>query len=195
MNLEEQRKDNNIIRRAEQEKDPEGPPCDENMEESADEFEHQKRSLAGFLGRVSRWIRNANACITDKRVGDLESVRKELDVAWERYDSFYENYIAKNLPEGELDRVQDRYTEIVVQYEECTIRINDCLTQMKKTSTKGKSAKSEPSSKQSRLKDLRRDIKMKKLTLEQEQELAQFELDKEERKFNWNLKGKKEHAN
>ena len=166
MNLEEQRKDNNIIRRAEQEKDPEGPPCDENMEESADEFEHQKRSLAGFLGRVSRWIRNANACITDKRVGDLESVRKELDVAWERYDSFYENYIAKNLPEGELDRVQDRYTEIVVQYEECTIRINDCLTQMKKTSTKGKSAKSEPSSKQSRLKDLRRDIKMKKLTLE-----------------------------
>ena len=195
MNLEEQRKDNNIIRRAEQEKDPEGPPCDENMEESADEFEHQKRSLAGFLGRVSRWIRNANACITDKRVGDLETVRKELDVAWERYDSFYEKYITKTLPKGKLYRVQDRYTEIVVQYEECTIRINDCLTQMKKTSTKGKSAKSEPSSKQSRLKDLRRDIKMKKLTLEQEQELAQFELDKEERKFNWNLKGKKEHAN
>ena len=36
---------------------------------------------------------------------------------------------------------------------------------------------------------------MKKLTLEQEQELAQFELDKEERKLNWNLKGRKEHAN
>ena len=86
-------------------------------------------------------------------------------------------------------------TKIVVQYEECTIRINDCLTQMKKTSTKGKSAKSAPSSKQSRLKDLRRDIKMKKLILEQEQELAQFELDMEERKLNWNLKGRKEHAN
>ena len=71
------------------------------------------------------------------RVGDLESVRKELDVAWQRYDSFYENYIAKNL-EGELDRVQDRYTEVIVQYEECMIRINDCLKQMKKTSTKGK---------------------------------------------------------
>ena len=145
MNLEEQRKDNNIIRQAEQEKDPEGPPWDENMEESVDEFEHQKRSLAGFLSRVSTWIRNANACIADKRVGDLESVRKELDVAWEGYDSFCENYIAKNLPEGELDRVKDRYTEIVVQYEECTIRINDCLTQMKKTSTKGESAKSAPS--------------------------------------------------
>ena len=131
----------------------------------------------------------------DKRVGDLESVRKELDVAWEGYDSFCENYIAKNLPEGELDRVKDRYTEIVVQYEECTIRINDCLTQMKKTSTKGKSAKSAPSSKQSRLKDLRRDIKMKKLILEQEQELAQFEVDMEERKLNWNLKGRKQHAN
>ena len=103
--------------------------------ESADEFEHQKKSLAGFLGRVSTWIRNATAFVADKRVGDLESVRKELDVAWEGYDSFCENYIAKNLPEGELDRVKDRYTEIVVQYEECTIRINDCLTQMKKTST------------------------------------------------------------
>ena len=86
-------------------------------------------------------------------------------------------------------------TKIVVQYEECTIRINDCLTQMKKTSTKGKSAKSAPSLKQSRLKDLRRDIKMKKLILEQEQELAQFEVDMEERKLNWTLKGRKEHAN
>ena len=127
MNLKEERKDDNNIRLAEQEKDPEGPACDENMEESPVEFEHQKRSLAGLLGRVSTWIRNANACVADKRVDDsVESVRKELDVAWERYDSFYENYIAKNLPEGELDRVQDRYTEIVVQYEECTIRINDC---------------------------------------------------------------------
>ena len=144
------------------------------MEESAVEFEHQKKSLADFLGRVSTWIRNANACVVDKRVGDLESVGKELDVAWERYDSFYVNYLAKNLPEGELDLVQDRYTEIVVQYEECTIRINDCLTQMKKTSTKGKSAKSAPSSKQSKLKDVRRDIEMKKLILEQEQELAQL---------------------
>ena len=27
----------------------------------------------------------------------------------------------KNLPEGELDRVKDRYTEIVVQYKECTL--------------------------------------------------------------------------
>ena len=27
----------------------------------------------------------------------------------------------KNLPKGELDRVKDRYTEIVVQYEECTL--------------------------------------------------------------------------
>ena len=77
----------------------------------------------------------------------LESVRKELDVAWERYDSFYENFIATNLPERELDRVKDRYTEIVVQYEECTIRINDYLTQMKKTNTKGKPVKSAPCSK------------------------------------------------
>ena len=109
MNLEERRKDDNIIRLAEQEKDPEGPACDENVEESPVEFEYQKRSLPGFLGRVSTWIRNANACVTDKRVGDLESVRKELDVAWERYDSFYEKYITKTLPKGELDRVQDRY--------------------------------------------------------------------------------------
>ena len=115
------------------------------------------------------------------------------------YDSFYENYIAKNLPEGELDRVQDKYTEVVVQYiyEECTIRINDCLTQMKKTSTKGKSVKFAPSSKRSRLKDLRRDIEMKKLILEQEQELAQFELDMERKKIELEFEKKKlkEHAN
>ena len=78
MNLEEQRNDDNIIRLAEQEKDPESPPSEENMEESADEFEHQKKSLDGFLGRASTWIRNANSCVADKRVGDLESVRKEL---------------------------------------------------------------------------------------------------------------------
>ena len=41
----------------------------------------------------------------EKRCGDLESVRKELDAAWERYDNFYENHIAENLPEGELGRV------------------------------------------------------------------------------------------
>ena len=87
MNLQEQRNDDNSIRLAEQEKDPEGPVCDVNMEESADEFEHQKKSLAGFLCRVATWIRNANAFVADKRVGDLENVRKELDVAWERYDS------------------------------------------------------------------------------------------------------------
>ena len=63
MNLQEQRNDDNIIRLAEQEKDPEGPACDENMEESADEFEHQKKSLAGFLGRVGTWIGNANAFV------------------------------------------------------------------------------------------------------------------------------------
>ena len=191
MNLEEQRNYDNIIRLAEQKKDPEGPLYDENMEESTDEFEHQKKSLAGFLNRVSTWIRNANARVEDKRVHDLQSVRKELDVAWERYDSLYENYIAKNLLEGELDGVKDRYTEIVVQYEECTIRINDCLTQMKKTSTKGKSARSEPSSKRSRLKDLSRDIEMKKLKLEQEQELAQFELDMERKKIELEFEKKK----
>ena len=61
------------------------------MEESADEFEHQKKSLAGFLSRVITWIRNANARIADKTINDLQSVQKELDAAWERYDSFYEN--------------------------------------------------------------------------------------------------------
>ena len=78
MNLQEQRNDDNIIRLVEQEKDPEGPAREENMEESADEFEHQYKSLAGFLGRVSTWMRNATACIADKRVSDLESVRKEF---------------------------------------------------------------------------------------------------------------------
>ena len=78
MNLQEQRNDDNIISLAEQKKDPEGPACGENMEESADEFKHQQKSLVGFLGRVSMWMKNATACIADKRVSDLESVRKEF---------------------------------------------------------------------------------------------------------------------
>ena len=68
---------------------------------------------------------------------------------------------------------------------------------MEKTSTKGKSAKSAPSSERSRLKDLRRDIEMKKLILEQEQEPAQFEIDMERKKIELEFEKKKskEHAN
>ena len=64
---------------------------------------------------------------------------------------------------------------------------------MKKTSTKGKSAKSAPSNslKQSRLKDLKRDIEMKKLILEQEQELAQFEREMEKKKIELKFEKKK----
>ena len=60
--------------------------------------------------------------------------------------------------------------------------INDCLMQMKKTSTKGKSVKSPPSLKRSRFKDLRGDIEMKKLISEEEKELGQFELEMERKK-------------
>ena len=71
---------------------------------------------------MNTWIKNTNTCVAAKRVSELERVRKELDAVWERYDSFYENYIAKNLPEGEPDGVKDKYTEIIVQREECSIR-------------------------------------------------------------------------
>ena len=59
--------------------------------------------------------------------------------------------------------------------------------------TKGKSVKSAPSSKRSRLKDLRirRDIEIKKSILEQEQELAQFELDMERKKIELEFEKKK----
>ena len=69
--------------------------------------------------------------------------------------------------------------------------INDCLMQMKKTSTKGKSVKSPPSLKRSRLKDLRGDIEMKKLISEQEQELGQFELEMERKKIELEFEKKK----
>ena len=69
--------------------------------------------------------------------------------------------------------------------------INDCLMQTKKTSTKGKSVKSPPSLKRSRLKDLRGDIEMKKVTSEQEQELGQFELEMEKKKIGLEFEKKK----
>ena len=61
--------------------------------------------------------------------------------------------------------------------------INDCLMQMKRTSTKGKSVESAPSLKRSRLKDLGGDIEMKKLISDQEQELGQFDLVMERKKI------------
>ena len=69
--------------------------------------------------------------------------------------------------------------------------INDCLMQMKKTSTKGKSVESAPSLKRSRLKDLRGDIEMKKLISEQEQEQGQFELEMERKKIELEFEKKK----
>lgn len=43
--------------------------------------------------------------------------------------------------------------------------------------------KSIPFSRQSKLKELKRDIEMKKLLLEQEQEIAQYELEMERKKM------------
>ena len=63
--------------------------------------------------------------------------------------------------------------------------------QMKKTSTKGKSVKSPPSLKRSRLKDLRGDFEMKKLITEQEQELGQFELEMDRKKIELEFEKKK----
>ena len=63
--------------------------------------------------------------------------------------------------------------------------------QMKKTSTKGKSVKSLPSLKRSRLKDLRGDVEMKKLISEQEQELGQSKLEMKRKKIELEFEKKK----
>ena len=43
-------------------------------------FTNCKKKLCELVEafRVSTWIRDANTCVADKRIGDLESVQKEF---------------------------------------------------------------------------------------------------------------------
>ena len=82
----------------------------------------------------------------------------------------------------EFERVMERYLEASAEYCKCSsaleVRLRQIKNQINPPEVKSKS-NSVPSSKQSKLKELKRDIEMKKLMLKQEQERAQYELEME----------------
>ena len=105
----------------------------------------------------------------------------------------YKAYITNNLSEKEFDRVMERYLEANAEYRKCSSALEVCLLQPKHltipSEVKSKS-KSVPSSTQSKLNELKKDIEMRKLILKQKQERSQYELEMERQKIELEIKNK-----
>ena len=102
-------------------------------------------------------------------------------------------YITKSLGDKAFDRAMERYLEASAEYRKCSSALEVRLLQLENPINplvaKSKS-KSVPSSTQSRLKELKRDIEMRKLMLKQELERAQYELEMERQRIELELKNK-----
>ena len=169
----------------------EGSARGENLEES-DGLEQHKNSLAGFLGRVSTMLKGAKSCLVDPKHNELETALKGLNSAWEKYDNCYSAYVMKNLPGEEVNRVDNKYTETQAEWRGCVKAINECLFSLKnKENTKGKSKGSLTSSRQSKPREIRKSIETKKLLLQPQQELSQYELEMENRKIEMEFERKR----
>ena len=122
---------------------------------------------------------------------------ESLNLAWDRYYENYKAYITKSLSEKEFDRVMERYLEASAEYRKCSSALEVRLLQLKNQTNppevKSKS-KSVPSSMQSKLKEFKRDIEMRKLMFKQEQERAQYELEMERQKIELKFKIKSRHV-
>ena len=169
----------------------EGSVRGEKLEES-DGLEQHKKSLAGFLGRLSTMLKGAKTCLVDPKHNELEPSLKSLNSTWEKYDNCYSAYVMKNPPEEEVNRVSNKYTETQAEWRDCVKAINECLFSLKnKENTKGKSKGSLTSSRQSKLREIRKSIQTKKLLLQQQQEVAQYELEMANRKIEMEFERKR----
>ena len=106
---------------------------------------------------------------------------KSLNSVWEKCADCYSAYVAKNLPEEEVNRVKTEYTETQSEWGYFIIKaINERLFLMKhQENTKGKSKRSLASSTQYKLREIRKSTETKRLLLQQQQDLAQYELEME----------------
>ena len=169
----------NIIRQLDHERS-ESPARGENLVES-DGLEQHKNSLAGFLGRVSTKLKCAKACLVELKYDELESALKDLSLAWKKYDNCYSFYVMKELPQEEFERVKNRHQETQTEYHACIDAINDCFKCPKIPEKEYK--KSYTSSKQSKLREARKNVEMRKLLLQRDQEVAQYELEMENKRI------------
>ena len=81
----------------------------------AEDIYHARRSLGGYLARVSTVINQVKISIAESR--ECEEVRvvvKNLEHAWDRYGEAYQRYVLKNVPVHEFERVEQCYSEITL---------------------------------------------------------------------------------
>ena len=104
----------------------------------AEEIYQARRSLGGYLARVSTVINQVKTSISEAR--ECEEVVKNLEHAWARYSDIYQSYILKNLPVEEFKRVEQRYSKIYDDYSRCVKTVEDylrsCSPHSSKTSLK-----------------------------------------------------------
>ena len=164
--------------------------------EKPNESDHHKNSLAGFLGHVSASTKNVKSCIescNDSK--NVEIALKDLESAWNKYDNCYQSYLVTDLSKEEIDRVTLKYTETHHEYSDCKKAVNDRLLQLQAEngakSVKSKSSNASKTSRQSKLREAKRNIEIKKLLLLQEEELTTYEIEMEERKIEMEFERKR----
>lgn len=166
----------------------------------AEDIYHARRSLGGYLARVSTVITQVRISIAESR--ECEEVRvavKNLELAWDRYCEVYRNYVLKNLPVREFERVEQCYSKIYDDYSQCVKAAEDHLQPKLRHSSKNSlkssdevpklspipstRSKSTSSSRSSKLKERKRNVELKKLIAEQALELAHYEAEMEKKKI------------
>lgn len=93
-------------------------PNPNNREEvEAKEIHRLRRSLSGYLSRVSTCISQLKTCLSEwqEAEGIHESV-KNLERAWERYNDQYQNYLCKELSVQEFGWVESNYVNVYQDY-------------------------------------------------------------------------------
>ena len=113
--------------------DPVGRTRRVNMQDRedvhAEEMCQARRSLGGYLARVSTVINQVKIGIAEAReCEEVREVGKNLEQAWARYSDTYQSYILKNLPVEEFERVEQRYSKIYDDYSRCVKTVEDYLS-------------------------------------------------------------------
>ncbi|XP_048587898.1 uncharacterized protein LOC125571976 [Nematostella vectensis] len=139
-------------------------------------IESKKRSLGGYLGRVSIHMKELKTCLDDpSRANEIQTALNELQSALNNYEDCYQSYILEELATDEFNRVKEKFEETRNECETTTKLANERLKKGKSNSTKSRLS--------SRSRKLREKIEMKKLLLQQEEEIAQHRMDLERKKI------------
>ena len=174
----------------------------------AEETYQARRSFGYYLARVSTVINQVKISIAEAReCEEVREVGKNLQQAWARHSDTYETYILKNLPVEEFEHVGQRYSKFYDDYSRCVKTVEDFSrpSSPRSSSSSLKSSNVEPklspitsskskssrSSSSSNLKEMKRNVELKKLMAKQALELAQYEAEMEKRKIDIEMQKEK----